>query len=170
MTGRKRGVVQWENRSAGDRCCPDRRPTGTGRRASLYTDYTFAVWAGESDHSREGLFRSHGRRDSRTRRLIRAYACERFGPVRMVEARRCSKSVRGHQPSDRHNPGSRPVSDSARTNGQAREDDHVATLETLLASFGSSVAGPTRQSSMAESCRAGSSRSSNSGWEMAVHE
>ena len=59
---------------------------GHGRRASLYTDYTFAVWNGEEllpiAKAYSGLTDEEiGRLD----RWIRAHTREKFGPVRSVE-------------------------------------------------------------------------------------
>jgi DNA ligase-1 len=59
---------------------------GHGRRASLYTDYTFAVWHGEEllpiAKAYSGLTDEEiGRLD----RWIRAHTKEKFGPVRSVD-------------------------------------------------------------------------------------
>jgi DNA ligase-1 len=62
---------------------------GHGRRASLYTDYTFAVWADEADGPRLVPFAKaySGLSDEEIRQvdaLIRKTTIEKFGPVRSV--------------------------------------------------------------------------------------
>jgi DNA ligase-1 len=60
---------------------------GSGRRASLFTDYTFAVWRGEElvpiAKAYSGLTEQE---IAVLDRWIRANTIERFGPVRQVEA------------------------------------------------------------------------------------
>ena len=90
VTGRKRGVwFKWKiDPLAIDAVLTAAQP-GTGRRASLYTDYTFAVWAGDSLITVAKAY--SGLTDEEIRELdgwIRKHTRERFGPVRMVEARR----------------------------------------------------------------------------------
>jgi DNA ligase-1 len=63
---------------------------GSGRRASLYTDYTFAVWDGEGERAqagalRESLFRPDRCRDRQVDNAIRKTTVEKFGPVRSVK-------------------------------------------------------------------------------------
>jgi len=81
--------------------------SGHGRRASLFTDYTFAVWAGDalvpfakaySGLSNEEIRRVDG--------WIRAHTLERFGPVRRVEpALVFELAFEGLQVSGRHKSG-----------------------------------------------------------------
>jgi DNA ligase-1 len=65
--------------------------TGNGRRASLYTDYTFAVWDSEPDGTRRlvPFAKAYsGLTDAEIARVdaaIRRTTIERFGPVRSVE-------------------------------------------------------------------------------------
>ncbi|MFO1412768.1 MAG: ATP-dependent DNA ligase [Burkholderiales bacterium] len=59
---------------------------GHGRRASLYTDYTFAVWDGEELVPFAKAY--SGLTDAEIREVdawVRAHTIERFGPVRRVE-------------------------------------------------------------------------------------
>jgi DNA ligase 1 len=60
---------------------------GSGRRASLFTDYTFAVWRGEElvpiAKAYSGLAEGE---IAALDRWIRANTVDRFGPVRQVEA------------------------------------------------------------------------------------
>jgi DNA ligase-1 len=62
---------------------------GSGRRASLYTDYTFAVWDGEGEQRRLVPFAKaySGLTDAEIRQVdatIRKTTVEKFGPVRSV--------------------------------------------------------------------------------------
>jgi len=63
---------------------------GSGRRASLYTDYTFAVWDGEGEQRRLVPFAKaySGLTDAEIRQVdatIRRTTVEKFGPVRSVK-------------------------------------------------------------------------------------
>jgi DNA ligase-1 len=63
---------------------------GSGRRASLYTDYTFAVWDGEGEARRLVPFAKaySGLTDDEIRQVdavIRRTTTEKFGPVRSVK-------------------------------------------------------------------------------------
>ena len=100
---------------------------GHGRRASVYTDYTFAVWnrtprdaaeargrgRGDRAHAsrrppsalqlvrlRQGLLGPHRRGvQRRSTRVIRSTTLEKFGPVRSVTADAGVRArLRGHQP------------------------------------------------------------------------
>lgn len=157
VTGRKRGVwFKWKiDPLAIDAVLTAAQP-GTGRRASLYTDYTFAVWAGESLITVAKAY--SGLTDEEIRELdgwIRKHTRERFGPVRMVEARRVFEiGFEGISRSDRHKSGFAlrfPRILRERTDKRVEDADHVATLETLLASFGSSAGRPGRARARAES-------------------
>jgi DNA ligase-1 len=59
--------------------------SGSGRRSTLYTDYTFALWDGDKlvpvAKAYSGL---DDREIARLDRWIRAHTLERFGPVRVV--------------------------------------------------------------------------------------
>ena len=61
--------------------------SGHGRRSTLYTDYTFAVWDGEELVPVAKAY--SGLTDAEIARLdlwIRANTLDRFGPVRVVKA------------------------------------------------------------------------------------
>ena len=59
---------------------------GSGKRASLLTDYTFGVWDGASScRSRRPTRVCPTRRSPRWIAWIRRHTVERFGPVRHVE-------------------------------------------------------------------------------------
>ena len=64
---------------------------GHGRRASLYTDYTFAVWSGPASDSARSLVpfakAYSGLTDAEIREVdaaVRRTTIDRFGPVRVV--------------------------------------------------------------------------------------
>lgn len=80
---------------------------GHGRRASLYTDYTFAVWDGEVlvpfAKAYSGLTDAEIRRVDR---FVREHTLERFGPVRSVEPRLVFEiAFEGIRRSSRHKSG-----------------------------------------------------------------
>src|SRR5690606_34000972 len=80
---------------------------GHGRRASLYTDYTFAVWhEGELVPFAKAY---SGLTDAEIRRLdswIRRHTVERYGPVRAVVPEQVFElAFEGIQPSPRHRSG-----------------------------------------------------------------
>jgi DNA ligase-1 len=80
---------------------------GHGRRASLYTDYTFAVWAGGELVPFAKAY--SGLTDAEIRELdgwIRRNTLEKFGPVRSVRAEQVFElAFEGIQPSPRHKSG-----------------------------------------------------------------
>jgi DNA ligase-1 len=80
---------------------------GHGRRANLYTDYTFAVW--QQGQLIPVTKAYSGLDDGEIRRLdqwIRRHTRERFGPVRSVEpAQVFELAFEGIQPSSRHKSG-----------------------------------------------------------------
>lgn len=80
---------------------------GHGRRASLYTDYTFAVWRDDDlvpiAKAYSGLSNSEIRRLDR---WIRSNTVERFGPVRSVRPEQVFElAFEGINPSSRHKSG-----------------------------------------------------------------
>jgi DNA ligase 1 len=80
---------------------------GRGRRAGLYTDYTFGVWEGDElvpvAKAYSGLT---DREIRRVDRWIRAHTSGRFGPVRVVEPGLVFElAFEGIQPSSRHRAG-----------------------------------------------------------------
>ncbi|MEM7586942.1 MAG: ATP-dependent DNA ligase [Acidobacteriota bacterium] len=80
---------------------------GHGRRASLFTDYTFAVWDGDAlvpfAKAYSGLDNAEIRELDR---WIRRHTRERFGPVRSVEPHQVFEvAFEGIQPSKRHKSG-----------------------------------------------------------------
>lgn len=81
--------------------------TGHGRRASLYTDYTFAVWDGADLVPFAKAYT--GLTDAEIRRLdswIRRHTLEKFGPVRSVPPEQVFElAFEAIQPSPRHKSG-----------------------------------------------------------------
>jgi DNA ligase-1 len=80
---------------------------GHGRRASLYTDYTFGVWEGDAlvpfAKAYSGLDDAEMREVDR---FVRAHTREKFGPVRTVEPQLVFElAFEGIQPSPRHKAG-----------------------------------------------------------------
>jgi DNA ligase 1 len=110
---------------------------GHGRRASLYTDYTFAVWhEGELVPFAKAY---SGLTDAEIRRLdswIRRHTLERFGPVRSVVPHQVFElAFEGIQPSPRHRSGVAvrfPRIARWRTDKPAEEADSLETLRRLM--------------------------------------
>ena len=141
VTGRKRGVwFKWKiDPLAIDAVLTAAQP-GTGRRASLYTDYTFSLWEGESLIPVAKAY--SGLTDEEILELdgwIRKHTRERFGPVRTVEVQRVFEiGFEGISRSDRHKSGFAlrfPRILRERTDKRVEDADQVATLETLLGSL-----------------------------------
>ena len=86
---------------------------GSGRRAGLYTDYTFALWTGEpGDPARElvPFAKAYsGLTDAEIRevdRFVRTHTTERFGPVRSVTPQLVMEiAFEAIQASNRHKSG-----------------------------------------------------------------
>jgi DNA ligase-1 len=110
---------------------------GHGRRSSLYTDYTFAVWQGESlvpvAKAYSGLTDAE---IAEVDRWIRRHTLERFGPVRSVEPVQVFElAFEGINRSTRHKSGVAlrfPRIARWRRDKPAREADSLATLEALI--------------------------------------
>jgi len=120
---------------------------GHGRRASLYTDYTFAVWR---DGELVPFAKAYsGLTDDEIRKVdawVRAHTLERFGPVRRVEPVLVFElAFEAIQASSRHKSGIAvrfPRIQRWRVDKPAAEAD---TLETLAAlADGRDVAAPAR--------------------------
>ena len=110
---------------------------GHGRRASLYTDYTFGVWDGESlvpfAKAYSGLSNAEIRKVDR---FVRRNTLERFGPVRSVEPELVFElHFEGLQPSSRHKSGIAvrfPRMARWRQDKSASEADTLETVRGLL--------------------------------------
>jgi DNA ligase-1 len=110
---------------------------GHGRRASLYTDYTFAVWRGDELVPFAKAY--SGLTDAEIRKVdtwIRRNTTEKFGPVRAVRPELVFElAFEGIQPSPRHRSGLAvrfPRIVRQRTDKPAAEADTVETLLSLL--------------------------------------
>jgi len=111
--------------------------SGHGRRASLFTDYTFAVWDGDR---LVPLARAYsGLTDAEIDRLdrwIRRHTLERFGPVRSVEPVQVFElAFEGINASNRHKSGVAlrfPRIHRWREDKPAAEADTLATVQALL--------------------------------------
>jgi len=121
---------------------------GHGRRASLYTDYTFAVWEGEALVPVAKAY--SGLDDAEITRLdswIRAHTLQRFGPVRTVEPHHVFElGFEGIQRSTRHKAGVAlrfPRILRWRTDKGVRDAGTLAELQALVASAGGERRPPT---------------------------
>jgi len=117
---------------------------GSGRRANLYTDYTFGLWDG--DPAAEGGLQLvpfakaySGLDDGEIQELdrwIRRHTRERFGPVRAVEPLQVFElAFEGLQPSGRHRSGIAvrfPRIARWRRDKPAAEADSLASARALL--------------------------------------
>jgi DNA ligase-1 len=114
---------------------------GHGRRASLHTDYTFAVWDGPDLVPFAKAYT--GLTDAEIRELdgwIRRNTLEKFGPVRAVKPEQVFElAFEGIQPSPRHRSGLAvrfPRILRWRTDKPASEADTIDTLRALAAERG----------------------------------
>jgi DNA ligase-1 len=110
---------------------------GHGRRASLNTDYTFAVWDGAALVPFAKAY--SGLTDAEIRDLdawIRRNTVEKFGPVRSVKPEQVFElAFEGIQPSSRHKSGVAvrfPRIVRWRTDKKAEDADTLATLHSLM--------------------------------------
>lgn len=80
---------------------------GKGRRANLYTDYTFGVWEGEQLIPIAKAYSGLSQEEiDRLDRWIRRHTEEKFGPVRKVKAEQVFEiAFEGIQKSNRHKSG-----------------------------------------------------------------
>ena len=110
---------------------------GHGRRASLNTDYTFAVWDGGALVPFAKAY--SGLTDAEIRELdvwIRRNTVEKFGPVRSVKPEQVFElAFEGIQPSPRHKSGVAvrfPRIARWRTDKKPEDADTLATLHALM--------------------------------------
>jgi DNA ligase-1 len=111
---------------------------GSGRRASLHTDYTFGVWDGETLVPFAKAY--SGLTDAELRELdvwIRKNTLEKFGPVRHVKHEHVFEiGFEGIQESPRHKSGVAvrfPRILKWRTDKKPEDADTIATLRALMA-------------------------------------
>jgi DNA ligase 1 len=112
--------------------------SGHGRRASLYTDYTFAVWDGDELVPIAKAY--SGLTDEEIRQVdafVRRNTTERFGPVRAVKPEQVFElAFEGIQSSNRHKSGIAlrfPRILRWRHDKLPKEADHLSALQALLA-------------------------------------
>ena len=110
---------------------------GSGRRAGLFTDYTFGVWDG--GHLVPFAKAYSGLTDEEMRKVdqfIRRNTLEKFGPVRTVKPELVFElHFEGLQPSSRHKSGIAvrfPRMARWRTDKKAEEADTIETVRSLL--------------------------------------
>lgn len=109
---------------------------GHGRRAGLYTDYTFGVWEGDElvpvAKAYSGLTDQEIRRVDR---WIKAHVTQRFGPVRAVEPTLVFElAFEAARPSPRHRAGVAlrfPRMSRWREDKSPAEADRLETLRKL---------------------------------------
>jgi DNA ligase-1 len=114
---------------------------GHGRRANLYTDYTFAVWKGKElvpfTKAYSGLTDSEFREVDR---FVKKNTLERFGPVRSVTPALVFEiAFEGIQKSSRHKSGIAlrfPRMKRWRRDKPVAEANTLADLEAMLARYG----------------------------------
>ncbi len=140
-TGRKRGVwYKWKvDPLTVDAVLTSAQP-GTGKRASLYTDYTFSIW--KEDKLVPIAKAYSGLTDAEIRELdswIRKNTVERFGPVRSLKNERVFEiGFEGIAESSRHKSGFAvrfPRILRERTDKKPDAADHVEDMEKLLHSL-----------------------------------
>jgi DNA ligase-1 len=110
---------------------------GSGKRASLYTDYTFGVWDGDRlvpvAKAYSGLDDAE---IARVDRFVRANTLDKFGPVRTVKAELVFElAFEGIQRSTRHKSGVAvrfPRIARWRTDKPATDADSIESLRSLL--------------------------------------
>ena len=110
---------------------------GHGRRAGLFTDYTFGVWDGDKLVTFAKAY--SGLTDEEIRRVdafVRANTTERFGPVRAVEPKLVFQlAFEGIQASPRHKSGIAvrfPRMARWRIDKKPEDADTLETLRGLL--------------------------------------
>ena len=111
---------------------------GSGRRANLFTDYTFGLW--DDDGRLVSFAKAYsGLTDAEITKLdrwIRSHTLERYGPVRAVEPLQVFElAFEGIQPSKRHKSGLAvrfPRISRWRADKPAAEADTLAGAKALL--------------------------------------
>jgi DNA ligase-1 len=110
---------------------------GHGRRAGLFTDYTFGVWDGDRLVPFAKAY--SGLTDEEIRRVdafVRRHTLERFGPVRTVKPELVFElAFEGIQPSSRHKSGIAvrfPRMARWRTDKRPEDADSVETVRSLI--------------------------------------
>ena len=115
--------------------------SGHGRRANLFTDFTFAVWSGDTLVPFTKAY--SGLTDAEFRRItawVRRNTLERYGPVRAVRPEHVFEiAFEGIQASPRHKSGVAlrfPRMSRWREDKPAGEANTLADLEEMLAAYG----------------------------------
>ncbi len=110
---------------------------GNGRRASLFTDYTFGIWDGDELVPFAKAY--SGLTDEEIRKVdsfVRRNTLEKFGPVRSVKPELVFElAFEGIQKSTRHRSGVAvrfPRMARWRTDKNAEDADTIETLSALL--------------------------------------
>ncbi len=121
---------------------------GNGKRAAIYSDYTFGVWAGDATSEDRGELVPFAKAYSgltdeeinRVDRFVRANTIGRHGPVRVVKPELVFElHFEGLQASTRHRSGIAvrfPRMARWRTDKKAEDADSLETLRAMLTSHG----------------------------------
>jgi DNA ligase 1 len=136
--GRVRGIWwKWKNRPMTIDAVLVYAQAGHGKRASLYTDYTFAVWDGDDLVPVAKAY--SGLNDAEIRQVdafIRQNTQERFGPVRSVRPEIVMEiAFEGIQESKRHKSGIAvrfPRILRLRSDKRPGDANHLADLKSML--------------------------------------
>ncbi|HEX3998221.1 MAG TPA: ATP-dependent DNA ligase [Pirellulales bacterium] len=146
--GRPKGVWwKWKSQSLTIDAVLIYAQRGHGRRAGLYTDYTFGVW---NDAVLVPIAKAYsGLTDEEIRevdRFVRQHTLDKFGPVRVVEPRLVFElHFEGVQISNRHKAGLAvrfPRMARWRHDKPARDADSLDTLRSLARQTATSLAPP----------------------------
>lgn len=137
--GRVRGIWwKWKNRPMTIDAVLVYAQSGHGKRASLYTDYTFAVWDGDDLVPVAKAY--SGLSDAEIRQVdafIRRNTQERFGPVRSVRPELVMEiAFEGIQESKRHKSGIAvrfPRIVRVRSDKRPADANRLADLKSMLA-------------------------------------
>ena len=117
---------------------------GSGRRANLFTDYTFGLWSDTSESKIVSFAKAYsGLNDEEILELdrwIRSHTIERFGPTRSVKPELVFEiAFEGIHPSKRHKSGVAvrfPRIHRWRKDKPAAEADHLQSALSLLRNDG----------------------------------
>jgi len=138
QTGRKRGDWwKWKVDPLSIDAVLINAQAGSGRRANLFTDYTFAVWKGDELVPIAKAYSGLSDKEIATLdRWIRRHTTERFGPVRYVEPHHVFEiAFEGINESKRHKSGVAlrfPRIARWRTDKAPADADKLEQVKTLL--------------------------------------
>ena len=132
-----RSWMKWKVEPATVDCVLVAAQPGHGKRAGLFTDYTFAVWDGDALVTFAKAYSGLTDEEiAKVDRFVRQNTVGRAGPVRMVKPELVFElAFQEIQPSDRHKSGVAvrfPRIKRWRLDKAAREADRIETLRELV--------------------------------------